>query len=89
LSHCYDQLTERNGALFIFGHGASSNDAHIYDAICRSGLKRVFFCVHNPADHLGSLRERLAPYSERRKDITWSYVDAASAKVWTSEADEK
>ncbi len=57
LNHCYETLTSLGGNLIIFGHGVSDNDTHIYDAICRSRLKKIFFCVHNPAQRLGKLRE--------------------------------
>lgn len=82
LKHCYEALATINGSLFIFGHAASDNDAHIYDAICESNVTKVFVCVHNPAQNLADMRERLARYAERSTDIEWSYVDAASAKVW-------
>ncbi len=58
------------------------NDSHIYDAICQSGVYKVFFCVHKPAERLSAVREELARYVERAKDIEWIYVDAATANVW-------
>jgi hypothetical protein len=82
LNHCFDALASISGSLFVFGHSASDNDTHVYDAICRSKIKKAFIFVHEPATNLASTRERLAPYSERRKDIEWSYLDATSAKVW-------
>jgi Domain of unknown function (DUF4917) len=82
LHHCYDALASVSGSLFIFGHGASSKDAHIYDAICRSDLDTVFFCVHKPAEHLNKIQEEVARYVARSRDITWHYVDAATADVW-------
>jgi hypothetical protein len=82
LTHCYETLASVKGNLFIFGHAASDNDTHIYDAICRSGIKMAFVFVHNPEEHLSTIRERLARFAVRRKDIEWSYVDAATAKVW-------
>src|SRR5262249_48305106 len=82
LTHCYDTLASIKGSLFIFGHAASDNDAHIYDAICRSEIEMVFVFVHNPEERLSIMRERLARYTARRTNIEWSYVDAATAKVW-------
>jgi hypothetical protein len=82
LTNCFDALASITGSLFIFGHGASDNDIHIYDAICRSKIKKVFIFVYEPARNLVSTRERMARYSERRKDIEWSYLDSKSAKVW-------
>ena len=82
LTHCYKELSAIKQNLFIFGHAASDNDVHIYDAVCVSGIKRIFVCVHEPDQNLSETRERLAHYAERRKDIEWRYVDAATAKVW-------
>jgi hypothetical protein len=82
LHRCYRELAGLGGSLFIFGHGVSTNDSHIYDAICESRVRKVFFCVHKPAERLGAMREELARYVERAKDIEWSYVDAATANVW-------
>jgi hypothetical protein len=82
LNQCYETLAKLNGNLIIFGHGASASDTHVYDAICRSGIKQVFFCVHRPVERLTEIREQLARYAERRKDINWCYVDAATANVW-------
>jgi hypothetical protein len=75
-------MVSLNGSLFIFGHAASDNDAHIYDAICRSKVEKVFVFVHDPENNLAGMRERLARYAERNKNIEWSYADAGSAKVW-------
>jgi hypothetical protein len=82
LNHCFETLASLGGNLIILGHGVSDSDTHIYDAICRSRLKKIFFCVHNPGQRLGEVREQLARYAERRQDIVWSYVDAATANVW-------
>ncbi len=82
LTYCFDALTSITGSLFIFGHGASDNDVHIYDAICRSKIKKAFIFVYDPATNLTSTRERMARYVERRNDIEWSYLDSKSAKVW-------
>jgi hypothetical protein len=82
LAHCYQELSSVKQNLFIFGHAASDNDIHIYDAICHSHIKRIFVCVHEPKINLQEMRERFARYVERRKNIEWQYVDAATAKVW-------
>jgi hypothetical protein len=85
LKTCYDKLSSLNGALLILGHSASGNDIHIYDAIFNSPeLERILFCVHNVQLNLSTLREKLARFAERRKDIEIYYVDAASAHVWSA-----
>jgi hypothetical protein len=82
LTYCHDALISLGGNLFLFGHAASENDAHIYDGICQSKIKKIFVCVHEPDVNLAGLGERLAKYEKRRKDIEWHYVDATTARVW-------
>jgi hypothetical protein len=85
LKTCYDKLSSLNGTVLIFGHSASDNDIHIYDAIFNSHkLDRILFCVHNVQRNWSTLREKLARFAERRKDIEFCYVDAASAHVWSA-----
>lgn len=84
LRYCYENLKTISGSIIIFGHSASENDIHIYNAIFSSPeLKRVFFCVHSPEHDWSQLRERLARFSERRKDVEIFYVNAATAAVWS------
>lgn len=83
LEYCFDQFSNLTGALIIFGLSATEKDFHIYDAICESfNLKKVVYCVHEPRNNLDKIREELARYAERRRDIQWVYVDAATAPVW-------
>jgi Domain of unknown function (DUF4917) len=85
LKICYDKLSSLNGTMLIFGHSASDNDIHIYDAIFSSPmLERILFCVHNVQSDWSTLRVKLARFVERRKDIEICYVDAASAHVWSA-----
>jgi hypothetical protein len=84
LAHCYKELSQIKRNPFIFGHAASANDAHVYDAICASGLDKVFICIHDPVRNLTAMRESLARYVERAKKIEWLYVDAASANLWSA-----
>jgi Domain of unknown function (DUF4917) len=77
------RLSNIAGNLFIFGHSVSDNDIHIYDAIfSAANLKKLFFCVHDPAKNLPLLREKLARFAERRKNVDIHYVDSATARVW-------
>ncbi|WP_112664494.1 DUF4917 family protein [Microvirga flavescens] len=82
LRHCYDQLKSIDGNIFIFGHSASEQDRHIYDAIFQSGVERVFFCVHEPQKGYEEIEERLAPFIARRKTIDVIFVDSQTANVW-------
>ena len=68
LRYCYENLKTISGSIIIFGHSASENDIHIYNAIFSSPeLKRVFFCVHSPEHDWSQLRERLARFSETKR----------------------
>jgi len=84
LSHCYDKLSDSAGALFVYGHSAHTNDAHIYSAIFHSGIKHLYFCVHKPTPaKLRKFAGELARYRERAdSEIKWTFVDSASAYVW-------
>tara|TARA_R110002110_G_C13468395_1_gene719657 strand:+ start:6169 stop:7143 length:975 start_codon:yes stop_codon:yes gene_type:complete len=85
LRHCYDQLLKNQASsIFVFGHSADDNDAHIYRAIFSSDVKRVFFSVFNPDDEkLRQLSGQLAKHRELGgKDIEYTFYDAASAHVW-------
>ena len=80
LKTCYDKLSSLSGTMLIFGHSASDNDIHIYDAIFDSpNLEQILFCVHNVQRDWSTIREKLARFAERRKDIQICYLDAASA----------
>lgn len=50
LRHCYDQLRRNTAAMFVYGHSADDNDAHIYQAIFQAGTKHLYFGVYRP-DH--------------------------------------
>jgi hypothetical protein len=84
LNHCYNTISRLSETLFIFGHSASENDPHIYDAICKSNLDKVFICAHNPAQNLQQMVEAIAKYTARAADIDWAYVDASTVSVWSA-----
>jgi hypothetical protein len=83
LRHCYDKLRENEAAMFVYGHSASDNDAHIYRAIF-SQAKHVFFGVYKPDDEkLLLLNGRLAKYRESSgADVKYEFYDSESATVW-------
>ena len=83
LRYCYKELKEIDREVFIFGHSVSNNDRHVYDAIFSSRrLNKLFFFVHNPVNDWSPLRERLAPFADRRKDVEIHYINSATARVW-------
>jgi hypothetical protein len=84
LAHCHEKLCASKGAFFVFGHSASGNDAHIYEAIFSSGIKHLYFCVHKPTvEKIRTFRGELARYRARAgSDADFTFVDAESAHVW-------
>lgn len=84
LRHCFDQLKENKANVFVFGHSADDNDAHIYRALFSSDAKHVFFGVYKPdPETLKRLNGQLAKYQKiGGKDIKYSFYDAESAQVW-------
>lgn len=83
LKHCYDKLGEQSGSLFVYGHGAKDNDAHIYDALFRSSLKHLFFCVHKPTAKIAEIDGDLSRYKKRNTSkIDYVFVDSQTVPVW-------
>lgn len=65
LRHCYDKLRTNAATLFIYGHSADSNDAHIYRAIFSSEIEHIYFGVYRPnAADLKGFSSQLAMYVE-------------------------
>ncbi|NNG03492.1 MAG: DUF4917 family protein [Inquilinus sp.] len=86
LRYCYDQLGELEGSLFVLGHSADENDRHVYSAIENSDVERLYFFVHEPEDNLATIREKLAVFRERNRNVAVQYIDAAEANVWGRQA---
>jgi Domain of unknown function (DUF4917) len=84
LSHCYEKLGASAGSFFVFGHSADPNDAHIYQAIFRSKISHLYFCVYQPSDDkIKPIGGELARYKTRAgSDIDFTFVDSESAHVW-------
>lgn len=82
LRYCLESLEQASGTLFIFGHSADDNDAHIYAAICNSNISNLVFCVHDIVNNRQEIAERLARYEARRNDITFYLLDAAEVNPW-------
>jgi hypothetical protein len=88
LHYCYNKLSRLRGSLIIVGHSASPRDSHIYDALFSSDLSEIYFCVHNPTKNLHEIRERLAPFQTRNRDISVSFVDGDSVDIWEAHSKE-
>ena len=84
LRHCYTRLRENEHCVFVFGHSAGENDAHIYRAIFESEARQVYFGVHTPDDEKVKLLDgQMARYKMIWGQGTeYSFYDAESAHVW-------
>jgi hypothetical protein len=84
LRQCYEVLCKSSGPFFVYGHSASDNDAHIYDALFRSDVSHLYFCVHKPTCDIQTVAGEIARYKERNEsDIEITFVDSETAPVWS------
>jgi hypothetical protein len=85
LKHCYETLQASTGSFFIYGHSADPGDAHIYDALFRSKIRHLYFCIHQPTAKITDIDGELARYKKRAASkIDYKFVDAESVHVWDS-----
>jgi hypothetical protein len=84
LRHCYGMLRKNAASIFIYGHSAHDNDAHIYRAIFESEAQHVYFGIFKPDnDKLKTLDGLLARYQKSSgTDKGYSFYDSESAAVW-------
>lgn len=84
LRHCYRTLQETTAAVFVFGHSADPNDAHIYHAIFGSKAKHVYFGVFQPStEKVTALDAELAKYKKLGgDDVPYSFFASETAHVW-------
>lgn len=85
LRHCYETWSGASGNVFIYGHSAHRNDAHIYNAIfkSRSTVEHLYFLIHQPTADVDQIRGELARYKAMfNSDVEWTLVDSDSAQVW-------
>jgi len=84
LRHCIDKLRENSASIFIFGHSADPNDAHIYHAIFGSKAKHVYFGIFQPnADKIKAVDAELAKYKKLGgDDVPYSFFDSETSHVW-------
>ena len=78
----YEKLKVLKGSLFVYGHSIAENDYHLYNAIFESEIDKLFVCIYRPDENLQNVRERLAQFRERNRQIEVSYVDSATVQVW-------
>lgn len=84
LRHCYEALGRNSAVVFVYGHSADENDAHIYRAIFGSQARHVFFGVHQPdLEKVRMFDGRLAKYQRSAGSFAdYSFFDTAGARVW-------
>lgn len=81
LNHCYEQLLNGSGIIFIFGHSILGKDTHIYDALFESGITDVYYCIYDITD-LNKTKEEFAKYKERNDKIKVHYIDVSDFNIW-------
>jgi hypothetical protein len=86
LRHCYYRLRSNSAAIFVYGHSADDNDAHIYRAIFSSGAAHIYFGIYKPDDEkLKILDGKLSNYQKSTgSTLNYTFFDSQTAKVWTS-----
>lgn len=84
LRHCYDMLLTNRPPIFVYGHSADENDAHIYRAIFESPSSHLYFGVYRASSEtLRTFDGRLAKYQhEARIQKNYTFFDSESAQVW-------
>lgn len=70
--------------MFIYGHSADENDAHIYRAIFESESKHIYFGVYQPdREKLRAIDGLLAKHQKTAGSTArYTLFDSGSAKVW-------
>lgn len=84
LLHCYEKLKSTSGAIFIFGHSADRNDAHIYKAIFHNcTAPEVFFCINGDGEN-AVMQGKLAAMLRGKDDVKISFIDVENMGLWSS-----
>ena len=85
LNHCLEKLQGLSGTLFIFGHSGGGNDEHIYDAIFKSKIEAIYYCIYdkNQRPEVGGFLEkyRLDRWNRCNKNTIIKFVDASPGQM--------
>lgn len=86
LRHCYDALRTNPADVFVYGHSADENDAHIYRAIFGSEASHIYFGIYQPDEQkLKVVDGLLAKYQKTvGSSASYTFFDSQSAKVWNA-----
>ncbi len=84
LRYCYDTLRWNSAPIFVYGHSADENDAHIYRAIFSSKAEHMYFGVYKlGTEQLRELDGILSKYQKSAgSQIAYTFFDSESANVW-------
>ena len=88
LNYCLEELQGLSGTLFVFGHSGGSNDQHIYDAIFKSEIETLYYCIYDKSQRptIGGLLEkyRLDRLNRRNRNTIIKFVDASPGhmSIW-------
>lgn len=87
LRHALDKLRENALPLFIFGHSADNNDAHIYNAIFNSNCKALYFGIYQPNEpKIRAFDGKLEKYRRTiGSELAITFFDSETAKVWNAD----
>ena len=84
LRYCYEMLIDNPATMFVYGHSADENDAHIYRAIFSSPVEHLYFGIYKPDDaKLKALDGLLAKHQRTAgSEAKYTFFDSERAKVW-------
>lgn len=85
LRHCFGKLREQIGNIFILGHSADKNDAHIYHALFgNENISRVWFGIYQPVEaKIRDAEAKLAAFHKLEGSIVpYSFFASETAHVW-------
>ncbi|KIH76248.1 protein of unknown function [Geoalkalibacter ferrihydriticus] len=83
LSYCLRQLAKESGYMFIFGHGFSDVDRHIFSAVDHSSVNHVFVAIFGDpnAEDNRRIRGNATAYLQTEFRRV-SFVEATSVPIW-------
>lgn len=87
LAKAYRSFSSIQGALFIYGHSLAENDDHYLRCIQRGKVSHLYVGLYGDPDSSGNKfiarrANQLASGRRSRKQLSVSYYNAATAKVW-------
>jgi hypothetical protein len=82
LKLCFQRLKEAKGAFFVYGSAVHENDAHIYNALFRSRITHLYYCIYDQSE-LTTIDGRISFCQKSNgSKASYSFVDSKSAAVW-------